>query len=608
MGSFMKTNLRGTSRLAGTVVRAIIVGGIVWAAGCGRLTERGPVPDGEERYRTEFAGLKRDWKEYGESGDYLALIDRTRPFVRKAAMRRDTLAAVNCMLALSQAFLFAENRDSTKYYLDMIDRFRPNGLDPVLSAAIDNINGIYAMKFDSDYSSAIGYFYNGYEKLGATDRVDNRIVFLGNIVHIFYIRSDGNGLEWARRAYELSRQEGVRDFSKCQAHVAMAQMLFLEGETDEADFHVRRAGELARRNGFVSAYAIIDLLDAGIACRRDEIQAADSLYRRALDFSEDTEPATVGLCFLHYGEFCEKTGNREKALSLYRRGADNSYLYNNVELRHSFLYRLAVLSHRMGRENTALDAALKYVMLNDELAYGEKVRNFNSRILRYRRMTYENELQARELESLKADRKIYTAVFFTVVVSLSACFLLLLYVRQRRMYRILASRYNSYVQRLNDARASVDDGAGSNVAAVDDSVPEPAAPEGAEDDTADKALFERIESLMKNDRFYSRKEISLNAVADRLGSNRTYVSRAINRFAGMNFYNYINMHRIIEAAGRMSSESFDVPLKTLADELGFVSVSAFYKAFRRETGCTASQYRKEMMHSAKKNMKSCSDT
>jgi len=113
---------------------------------------------------------------------------------------------------------------------------------------------------------------------------------------------------------------------------------------------------------------------------------------------------------------------------------------------------------------------------------------------------------------------------------------------------------------------------------------------------------------MKNDRFYSRKEISLNAVADRLGSNRTYVSRAINRFAGMNFYNYINMHRIIEAAGRMSSESFDVPLKTLADELGFVSVSAFYKAFRRETGCTASQYRKEMMHSAKKNMKSCSDT
>ena len=40
------------------------------------------------------------------------------------------------------------------------------------------------MKFDSDYSSAIGYFYNGYEKLGATDRVDNRIVFLGVVYWI----------------------------------------------------------------------------------------------------------------------------------------------------------------------------------------------------------------------------------------------------------------------------------------------------------------------------------------------------------------------------------------------------------------------------------------
>lgn len=226
-------------------------------------------------------------------------------------------------------------------------------------------------------------------------------------------------------------------------------------------------------------------------------------------------------------------------------------------------------------------------MLNDELSYMRKTQDFNSLILKNRQMEYDNEIQAKELALLRADKKIYTSAFITIIVIISLLFVALLYVRRNRMYRLLSIQYNSFIQRISSE------------------LPTTAEPQGdkqeiSNEDTTDKELYSRIENLMKNDKFYTNKDVSLKTLSEALDTNRTYVSRAINKYANMNFYNYINMHRIMEAARRMSSPSFDTPLKVLADDLGFSSVTAFYKAFSKETGCTAARYRKEISASIRK--------
>lgn len=97
---------------------------------------------------------------------------------------------------------------------------------------------------------------------------------------------------------------------------------------------------------------------------------------------------------------------------------------------------------------------------------------------------------------------------------------------------------------------------------------------------------------MKVDKIFTQKDLSLDKLAEAAGSNRSYVSKAINNVSGMSFYNYVNMHRIREAA-RIISSGDDVTFKALADRLGYNSESIFYKAFSKEIGCTPGQYRKE---------------
>ena len=109
----------------------------------------------------------------------------------------------------------------------------------------------------------------------------------------------------------------------------------------------------------------------------------------------------------------------------------------------------------------------------------------------------------------------------------------------------------------------------------------------------DSELWKRIESLMRNGKVYRQNDISLESIADMLSTNRVYVSKAINTFAGMSFYKYINSYRIEESVAILSGTDDNIPMKALADRLGYNSLSAFYRAFQQETGCPPSRYRSE---------------
>ena len=98
---------------------------------------------------------------------------------------------------------------------------------------------------------------------------------------------------------------------------------------------------------------------------------------------------------------------------------------------------------------------------------------------------------------------------------------------------------------------------------------------------------------MEEEKIYRHKDISLASLSDRLNSNKTYISNAINRFSGQSFRDYLASLRIRDAVMVISDPNNTVPLKQLADELGFNSISVFNKTFQKETGLPPGQYRKE---------------
>lgn len=108
-----------------------------------------------------------------------------------------------------------------------------------------------------------------------------------------------------------------------------------------------------------------------------------------------------------------------------------------------------------------------------------------------------------------------------------------------------------------------------------------------------RQLYDRISCIMERDRLYRDRNLSVETLANILHTNRTYVSSAINQYAGMTFKNYVNSLRISEAVAILSDPDNDVPLKAVYAELGFNSTSTFYRVFQNATGVPPSQYRKE---------------
>ena len=94
---------------------------------------------------------------------------------------------------------------------------------------------------------------------------------------------------------------------------------------------------------------------------------------------------------------------------------------------------------------------------------------------------------------------------------------------------------------------------------------------------------------MRTEKIYRRSDITVDKIADRLETNRTYLSRAINENSGMSFSQYINSCRHI-----LSETDNDIQIKALAYELGFATPETFSATFKRSIGMLPTKFRKEM--------------
>lgn len=100
----------------------------------------------------------------------------------------------------------------------------------------------------------------------------------------------------------------------------------------------------------------------------------------------------------------------------------------------------------------------------------------------------------------------------------------------------------------------------------------------------------KIEHAMERDRLYLDPSLSLNKLARHTLVSPNHISQTLNETLGACFFDYVNGWRIRSAESRILSS--DKTILEIALEAGFNARSSFYKAFKRETGKTPSEYRK----------------
>lgn len=103
--------------------------------------------------------------------------------------------------------------------------------------------------------------------------------------------------------------------------------------------------------------------------------------------------------------------------------------------------------------------------------------------------------------------------------------------------------------------------------------------------------IEQIRAAMEEQRLYAKHGATIGALATHIDEPEYKVRKVINQQLGYtNFNQLLNEYRIEEASRRLLDEP-DLPIKTIAIDAGYKSISSFNKSFREKMDQTPSEYR-----------------
>lgn len=123
-------------------------------------------------------------------------------------------------------------------------------------------------------------------------------------------------------------------------------------------------------------------------------------------------------------------------------------------------------------------------------------------------------------------------------------------------------------------------------------------PESNDWSPSERVLHEKLAAAIAEGA-YRRPGLSIGELAGSLGTPEHRLRALINR--RMNFRNFsafLNSHRIAEAKRELADKArVDLPVLTIAMDLGYGSLAPFNRAFKAETGKTPTEYRRAALAS-----------
>jgi len=102
----------------------------------------------------------------------------------------------------------------------------------------------------------------------------------------------------------------------------------------------------------------------------------------------------------------------------------------------------------------------------------------------------------------------------------------------------------------------------------------------------------KIDRLIE-EKIYLDQELNLQKMANELETNSSILSKAINDGYGKNFNDFINAHRVAAVQQSLKNGAHkEHTLAGVANDCGFKSKATFYRAFKKHTDMSPSEYLK----------------
>lgn len=107
-----------------------------------------------------------------------------------------------------------------------------------------------------------------------------------------------------------------------------------------------------------------------------------------------------------------------------------------------------------------------------------------------------------------------------------------------------------------------------------------------------------LERLLVEDKMYLNPSLTLERIADKLQLSTSYLSRILNAELGMGFTDYLNSLRVMQAKEYLMNPEFSkYTIIAIGLEAGFNSKSAFFNVFKKSTGKTPLEFKRDFLTS-----------
>ena len=124
------------------------------------------------------------------------------------------------------------------------------------------------------------------------------------------------------------------------------------------------------------------------------------------------------------------------------------------------------------------------------------------------------------------------------------------------------------------------------------------------DSVLDAAIVEqcmkKLMYVMDIEKVYTNDKLSLQLLSKKISVTPHILSQVINEQMNKNFSDFVNGYRIEESRKRLQEADDDTSILHICYEVGFNSKSAFYRAFKKFSNMTPSQYQKTLKKEEKK--------
>lgn len=478
------------------------------------------------------------------------------------------------------------NTDKGKEELDRALVLAQEVENDTLFHSIYNAMGIYEAG-KNNLTLASDYFYRALQYAMKIKNEERRAKTEVNLAHIYYNRRDTTGIRFVREVYLNAEKERDWDIA-IPAGYYYACFLCLQHDYENASKCLAEVMEIAEKCAYKEMSSLYKL-QGEICYHRGQLLQARTLLDKALAVQIDAQAATITEIYLSMAQVAAAGGKYAESNEIAAKGetiASNSGIYNVLP---DFYALVSSNYENLGNLVAALEYQKKHKLITDSIYNSEKERAINEFAIKYSVDKREQDLAYNRKMLEKESQKNTILVLAVIVVLLAAGVLAVMYRRQLSLYKAIAKQNKNALTR------------GGLLAPhpyqEDLDVPESSQEDSRGDADEDKArLFYRICQLLEKDKVYTDSSLTRETLAKMAGSNRTYLSIAINKNAGVSFSQFINSYRIQEAVRILSdSSNADYPLKTLAADLGFSSMTTFYKQFQAEVGMTPSAYRKTIL-------------